>query len=122
MRKGVIILIIMVLLLFIGCKENVKNALEMSNITMTRSNIRQVVTGLEIFRSEKGYLPSDLQKLQPYYVHSASVFKDGWGNELVYTTSKNAGDYRLASKGKDRLINTPDDIVYADGKFTMTGQ
>jgi hypothetical protein len=122
MRKSVIILIVIVLALFLGCNENVKNTLEMSNMTITRSDIRLVVTGLEIFRAEKGYYPNNLQKLLPDYVPSASVFTDSWGNELVYSTKENAGNFQVASKGKDKLINTDDDIVYADGKFAKPGQ
>jgi type II secretory pathway pseudopilin PulG len=122
MRKGAIILMAVVLLLFLGCNENAKKALEMSNISLTRVNMQHVITGLEIFQVQKGYFPSDLQKLLPDYVPSAGVFKDAWGNELVYTTNENAGDFQLVSKGKDRLINTPDDIVFANGKFTMPGQ
>jgi hypothetical protein len=109
----------MVLALFLGCNENVTKVLEMSNINLTKSNMHQVITGLEVFRAEKGYYPSNLQQLQPDYVHSAAVLKDGWGNELVYTIKENDWDFQLVSKGKDRLINTADDIIFADGKFTL---
>jgi hypothetical protein len=85
----------------------------------TTQAMQQLAEGIEKYRSANGSLPAarDIvtltDALYPGYIR-VLVREDGWGNPIIYE-AMGPSTFRLISRGADRRLGTPDDIVVENG-------
>lgn len=77
---------------------------------ITKEKITNITTILESEKKQLGKYPSTLKKIIRNNPLRKNIILDYWKNEFVYTVSKNSLNYQLVSLGKDRILNTSDDI------------
>ena len=85
---------------------NFKNKLE----EKTRSKINKVKIILETEKKQFGFYPKELKDIIRNNPLRKNITLDSWKNEFIYTLSKDCLNYKLISIGKDRKLNTSDDI------------
>jgi hypothetical protein len=95
-------------------------AIRKEKVLRTTADLRTLVTALEAFRRERGfYVAADtgaalIDNLAPRFL--ASIIRvDAWAREFQYRGT--AENYSLASAGPDGLPDTPDDIVFKNGRI-----
>ncbi|HEY3308385.1 MAG TPA: type II secretion system major pseudopilin GspG [Desulfuromonadaceae bacterium] len=89
-----------------------------AKIGTTKTQIKQIETALKLYKLDNGVFPGTEQGLNALitkptvgvipknykeggYLESKQVPKDGWGNEFIYVSPGEHGDYDLASYGAD---------------------
>ncbi len=89
-----------------------------AKLTDAKLQIRNLETSLKLYKLDSGFYPSTDQGLQALltkpttgqipknyrqegYLESKSLPKDPWGNEFVYLSPGEHGDYDLCSLGAD---------------------
>jgi hypothetical protein len=86
----------------------------------TAQAMQQLADGIEKYRSTHGSLPAarDIvaltDVLYPGYIPTL-VREDGWGDSIIYEVT-GLTTFRLVSRGADRRLGTPDDIVVENGR------
>ena len=91
--------------------------------SQTRSNIRMVGTACEGYAVDHSYYPDATSivalavRVEPLYVETLP-YDDGWGNRFLIASG--GLEYEIRSAGEDGIAHTDDDIVYSDGRFTLT--
>ncbi len=75
----------------------------------TRANLMTLQRTIDFYIAQTGKTPENLRELQTY---SRSIYEtsDAWGTPLKYEKISDTS-YRLISAGKDKTLDTEDDIV-----------
>ena len=125
MKKLAIIIIFLCLVLFIyevPLKNYIKKG-KSQDIIKTLKILENAGDAVETYIVEWGKIPavknySELYKKIKELYDTEIPLKDSWGNSLIF---KREGDYyKLISPGKDKKINTPDDIIFKNGDFEIS--
>ena len=112
----VVIVILALLAALVGPK--LMGRTDDAKIGTTKTQIKQLETAIKLYKLDNGSYPSTEQGLNALvvkptvgvipknykeggYLESKQVPKDGWGNELIYVSPGEHGDYDLASYGAD---------------------
>ncbi|MCB9914497.1 MAG: type II secretion system protein GspG [Planctomycetes bacterium] len=91
----------------------------------TLAALRRVKIGLVVHKSDLGHYPATLAELltptanyPSGYLDGNALPKDGWGHELVYALTPDAGSFRIWSVGPDGVDQggEGDDVDLARGK------
>lgn len=72
----------------------------------------KIVRALEDFRGNYNQYPENLHKLLDGRPMRKGWLTDSWGQSYIYTLSDKGDTCKLTSKGKDRVLDTDDDIVF----------
>ena len=89
-----------------------------AKIADTKVQIRNIETGLKLYKLDSGFYPTTEQGMQALvekptvgqipnnwraegYLESKKIPKDPWGNDYVYLSPGEHGDYDLCSYGAD---------------------
>ncbi len=89
-----------------------------AKIETTKTQIKSLETALKLYKLDNGVYPSTEQGLtalitkptvgaiprkykEEGYLESKSIPKDGWGNDFIYLSPGERGDYTLLSYGAD---------------------
>ena len=127
MKKLAIIIIFLGLVLFlyeVPLKNFVKRG-KTKDITNTLKILEEACDAIETYIIEWGKIPqansySELSKMMKELYERDIPLKDSWGNPLSFKKEKNS--YEIISPGKDKKINTSDDIIFKDGDFKVNSQ
>lgn len=112
----VVIVILALLAALVGPK--LMGRTDDAKIETTRTQIKQMETALKLYKLDTGVYPSTDQGLNALiskptvgtmpknykdggYLESKKVPKDGWGNDYLYVSPGEHGDYDLYSYGAD---------------------
>ena len=112
----VVIVILALLAALVGPK--LMGRTDDAKIGTTKTQIKQLETAIKLYKLDNGSYPSTEQGLNALvakpavgvipknykeggYLESKQVPKDGWGNELIYVSPGEHGDYDLSSYGAD---------------------
>lgn len=112
----VVVAIIAILAALVGPK--IIGRSDDAKIESTKVQVKNFETGLKLYKLDNGSYPSTEQGLQALvvkpttgsipkkwkeggYLESSSVPKDAWGNDFVYISPGEHGDYDLYSFGAD---------------------
>jgi len=91
-----------------------------AKIGTTKTQIKQIETALKLYKLDNGVFPGTEQSLNALitkptigvipknykeggYLESKQMPKDGWGNDFIYVSPGEHGDYDLASYGADSV-------------------
>jgi hypothetical protein len=99
------ILVISIPLLFLRY-----NRFKDQDFAITLNKIIEIKLLLEAEKKQFGFYPKELKNIIRNNPLRKKITTDSWKNEFVYTISKDSLNYTLISKGKDRKLNTSDDI------------
>lgn len=88
--------------------EEVK-AFSAAKLELTKANMAALKTVIFSFITQEGRTPKSLKELGAFHSPAASNL-DAWGTAIKYERLSEE-DFRLISAGKDKVFNTPDDIV-----------
>lgn len=88
----------------------------------TRSDMRTIATGLELYNSLQEAYPTTAEGLD--ILNDSDVVdpipaNDKWNMPYDYTSD--GISYELRSSGMDAILSTDDDIVFSDGILTEVG-
>jgi hypothetical protein len=78
----------------------------------TRSDGRGITKALQHYYDHKHTYPTSLSEIIDQYPLRQGWKKDHWGNAYSYTTASDGRSFTLISPGKDRQLNTRDDLVF----------
>jgi hypothetical protein len=78
----------------------------------TRSDCRGITKALDHYYQHEHKYPSSLSVVLDQYPLRQGWKKDHWGNDYAYIIPANAQAFTLISPGKDKQLNTGDDIVF----------
>lgn len=112
----VVIVILALLAALVGPK--IMGRTDDAKIQTTKTQIRNLESALKLYKLDNGVYPSTEQGLNSLvtkptvgvipknfkeggYVESKNVPKDGWGNDFLYVSPGEHGDYDLYSYGAD---------------------
>jgi general secretion pathway protein G len=112
----VVIVIISILAAFVAPK--LMHRLDEANVTEAKIQIKNLETGLRLFKMDNGFYPSTGQGLQSLiaapeageipenyksggYLEKRTVPLDPWGNSYMYISPGMQGDYDIISYGAD---------------------
>jgi general secretion pathway protein G len=112
----VVIVILALLAALVGPK--IMGRTDDAKIQTTKTQIRNLETALKLYKLDNGVYPTTEQGLNALvtkptvgvipknykeggYLESKNVPKDGWGNDLLYVSPGEHGDYDLYSYGAD---------------------
>lgn len=70
-----------------------------------------IVSAIQVYKESYGKYPSGISELINGRPLRSGWGEDGWGEPYYFEVLENGSDFRLISKGRDRTINTDDDIV-----------
>ncbi len=88
-----------------------------SQISATRSRIRNIHRAVQRFRAEKGRFPTGISELLKENFLTDADIKDAWGGRIHLLSAQR----RILSFGRDHTENSPDDIeMDENGTFTKT--
>ena len=116
-----LLLVLAILVMIVGIVGvNIGGSQTEANINVTKTQIGQIKTGIEMYRVRMNSLPDTLDMLRDGPSDSelkarwvepimSEIPKDAWGNSFVY--EKSGGSYSIRSAGSDGQANTDDDIV-----------
>jgi len=76
---------------------------------LTETNMRSLQRVIEASIAVEGKIPEDLRRIRQGNPPIGEVF-DAWGTSIKYE-KLSEDSFRLISAGKDKVFNTPDDIV-----------
>ena len=94
--------------------------IDSTKLTSTIIKLRGLGSQLDHWRVQYGYYPPDLSHVRGRPGNPS----DAWGAEMIYTPEGNSvhregmqmwGSFQLVSRGQDGLLDTGDDLVFADG-------
>lgn len=85
-------------------------SLRRNKITLTNDKINEIELLLEAEKLQFGFYPKELKQLIRNNPLRKNITLDGWQNEFSYNLSKDSLNYELISLGKDRKLDTSDDI------------
>jgi hypothetical protein len=88
--------------------------------TSTLAKLRQLANNVELFRVERGQLPSSLHEVAEALDLQPQDLLDGWERWITYETVA-PESYRLRSAGPDGVRGSADDIVIED-LYVVQGQ
>lgn len=100
--------------------------LDRTRLTGTISKMQEVGGALESFNAQYGGYPGEVSEARD----RPGIPSDSWGAKLSYTPYEFIREidgielyreYELVSRGPDGLMDTDDDLVYADGVIVSTG-
>lgn len=114
----VVIVILALLAALVGPK--LMGRTDDAKIGTTKTQIKQLETALKLYKLDNGTYPATEQGLNALvakptvgvipknykeggYLESKQVPKDGWGNEYIYVSPGEHGDYDLSSNGADSV-------------------
>ena len=105
--------------------ERLKGEQLRSKHALTVSQLRAVMTALEMYRMDAGKFPAvkmgDIdglaKRLEPKYAKTMPR-ADGWNQKFDIAMESTGNGYYLASAGPDGNHDTDDDIVVENGRFT----
>jgi general secretion pathway protein G len=95
-----------------------KGRTQKANIAATRTSISAVQTAIDVYETDNGVYPPNLQSLLTKgsennwsgpYIRDARMPKDAWGAEFQYAAKE--GGYDIRSGGPDGQMGTADDIT-----------
>jgi general secretion pathway protein G len=112
----VVIVILALLAALVGPK--IMGRTDDAKIQTTKTQIRNIESALKLYKLDNGVYPSTEQGLNSMvakptvgvipknykeggYLESKQVPKDGWGNDFIYVSPGEHGDYDLSSYGAD---------------------
>lgn len=112
----VVIVILALLAALVGPK--LMGRTDDAKIGTTKTQIKQLETAIKLYKLDNGIYPSTEQSLNALvtkpsvgvipknfkdggYLESKQVPKDGWGNDFIYVSPGEHGDYDLSSYGAD---------------------
>lgn len=116
-----LLLVLAILVMIVGIVGmNLGNSQTEANINVTKTQIGNVKSALQMYRIRMNTLPDTLEALRDGPSDSEKKAKwvgaimdeiptDAWGNALTY--KKNGNQYEIRSAGIDGQSNTDDDIV-----------
>ena len=104
-KLWLIILIISIPILFLKF-----NRIKNHNISLTLNKISEIQVLLEEEKKQYGVYPFELKNIIRNNPLRKNITVDYWGNEFIYSLSKDSLNYTLVSSGKDEKLNTSDDI------------
>lgn len=124
----VVLLIIAGLAYIVG--TNVMGRLGEARIEETKIQMKQIESGLKLFKVDNGFYPETQQGLQALiqepsvgreplryardgYLEGDRVPSDAWGNEFIYIGPDQTQDgyFEIISPGEDGVPDTEDDIT-----------
>lgn len=111
------VILILVLYYFLGLESRKKveeiveqvEAFDEAKLSLTKVNMNTLQRAIDSFIATEGRTPNRLSELQVFRP-SAMDKLDGWGTEIRYERLSDYG-FRLTSAGRDRIVDTEDDIV-----------
>lgn len=135
-QHGFTLLEMMIVLVILGflvgmIAPNLLSRADDAKISVTKAQIRDLVTSLNLYKLDNGHYPSTSQGLQalvtkPSGFPEAKNWKkggylpkkpiDSWGNEFIYISPGSTGDYDLLSLGADNLEGGQDDAADLSAK------
>ena len=95
-----------------------KGRTQKANIAATRTSIQAVQTAIDVYETDNGIYPPNLQALLTKtsennwngpYIRDGRMPKDAWGNEFQYTTKPDG--YEIRSAGPDGQMGSADDLT-----------
>lgn len=112
----VVIVILALLAALVGPK--IMGRTDDAKIQTTKTQIRNIESALKLYKLDNGVYPTTEQGLSSMvtkptvgiipknykeggYLESKQVPKDGWGNDFIYVSPGEHGDYDLSSYGAD---------------------
>ncbi len=112
----VVIVILSLLAVLVGPK--IIGRSDDAKVADVKVQIRNIETGLKLYKLDSGIFPSTEQGLEALvvkptsgtipknwkgegYLESKSIPKDPWGNPYIYLSPSEHGDYELCSEGAD---------------------
>lgn len=112
----VVIVILALLAALVGPK--LMGRTDDAKIGTTKTQIKQLETAIKLYKLDSGVYPGTEQGLNALvtkptvgvipknykeggYLESKQVPKDGWGNDFIYVSPGEHGDYDLSSNGAD---------------------
>jgi TM2 domain-containing membrane protein YozV len=114
---GIIVLLVIIpicfLILFFGSFTLFNwysEAYNKPRITMEEGN--DIVRALNKYKKEKEHYPEDLQTIISGSPIRARWSSDAWGQSYHYEVSTDKKTFKLISKGKDKTLETEDDIIF----------
>jgi hypothetical protein len=111
----VILLVIIPLCLFVSFSAMLSVASWYSNNYMRRKATieegHKIISAIQSHHSHAGKYPVDTLTIIKGIPVRAGWETDEWGESYVYEIVDDGQDFRLLSKGKDRILGTEDDIV-----------
>src|SRR5688500_15058983 len=124
--RGMSLLEIMVVITLIGLVTavigvNVFRSLVGGQVKVARAQAHELAQSVQLYRLEKGKLPSTGDGLAVLTTPPPIVEKlpnDPWGNPFAYVVpgTRNPHSFDIASRGPDGLEGTDDDVGNWDGK------
>lgn len=112
----VIFLVIIPLCLFVAFSGMLSVASWYSNnyirpkATLEEGN--RIVSAIQNHHSHSGKYPPDISTIIGGIPVRAGWKTDEWGESYIYEITNNGQDFKLLSKGKDRILGTEDDIAF----------
>jgi len=114
----VVVVILAILAALVG--PRILGRTDDAKISAAKDQIKQIETGLKLYKLDNGSFPSTEQGLQALvekptvgqipknykeegYLESKKVPKDPWGTDFVYISPGEHGDYDLCSYGADSV-------------------
>lgn len=114
----VVIVILALLAALVGPK--IMGRTDDAKIQTTKTQIRNIESALKLYKLDNGVYPTTEQGLSSMvtkptvgiipknykeggYLESKQVPKDGWGNDFIYVSPGEHGDYDLSSYGADGI-------------------
>ena len=76
---------------------NLASTMTNSKVTGSKDRVKSAYEAVARYKSDTGSYPATLEALKPDYVQDATVFKDAWDRDLVYT----AATGKVSSLGSD---------------------
>lgn len=112
----VVIVILALLAALVGPK--IMGRTDDAKIQTTKTQVRNIESALKLYKLDNGVYPATEQGLNSLvakptvgaipknykeggYLESKQVPKDGWGNDFIYVSPGEHGDYDLSSYGAD---------------------
>ena len=78
-------------------------------LELTKANMSTLRQAIISFIAQEGRTPESLKELKGFHGPLGANL-DAWGTSIKYERLSDE-DFRLISAGKDKVFNTPDDIV-----------
>ena len=114
----IMVVIVILSLLAVLVTPKIINRVDDAKVTSTKVQIKDITSGLNLYKLDSGSFPSTEQGLEALiskpttgtiprnwkeggYLDSKSIPKDSWGNPYLYLSPGEHGDYDLCSLGAD---------------------